>query len=173
MIGAVASDKDSGVVDVGGGASRLVDCLIAAGYTDLTVVDVSDAALDRARSRLGDLADRVIWRVADVRELRLGREVDVWHDRAVFHFLTAESDRAAYLEAVRTALRVGGHVVIATFAPSGPEQCSGLQVSRYSVEMLEDFFGPDFALVRSVEREHSIPWGGSQQFLYAVFRRLR
>jgi ubiquinone/menaquinone biosynthesis C-methylase UbiE len=161
------------IVDVGGGASRLVDCLMESGYTNLTVVDVSEAALEVARRRLGDLSKDVTWLAADVRELRLPGLVDIWHDRAVFHFLTGEGDRTAYLASVRVALRVGGHVVISTFGPSGPQECSGLQVSRYSAEMLQDFFGPDFELVRSIEREHVTPWGGAQQFTYAVLRRLR
>jgi SAM-dependent methyltransferase len=151
----------------------LVDCLLAGGYTNLVVVDVSEAALDVARRRLGDLAEKVTWQVADVRELRLDEHVDVWHDRAVFHFLTSRADRAAYLQSVRNSLRVGGHVVIATFALSGPEQCSGLRVSRHSAEMLEDFFGPEFELVVSVERDHVTPSGGAQHFTYAAFRRNR
>lgn len=158
---------------MGGGASHLVDCLLESGYTNLTVVDVSQAALEVAELRLGDLSKQVTWCVADVREVRLASPVDVWHDRAVFHFLVDDADRAAYLESVRGSLRVGGHVVIATFGPSGPEQCSGLQVSRYGAETLQEFFGRDFLLVRSIEREHMTPWGGAQQFTYAVFRRLR
>ena len=156
---------------MGGGASRLIDRLLADGYTDLIVVDVSEEALAVAQRRLGDLAQKVTWLVADVRELRLDKEVDVWHYRAVFHFLTDEADRAAYLESVRAALRVGGHLVMATFALSGPEQCSGLEVSRYSAETLATFFGPDFGIVRCVERDHLTPWGGSQRFTYAAFRR--
>lgn len=173
MIGAVAPAKDSAILDVGGGASRLVDCLLENGYTNLTVVDLSDAALDVAKRRLGDVAKGVTWHAADVRELRLPGQVDLWHDRAVFHFLTNDSDRAAYLASVRRALRVGGHVVIATFGPSGPEQCSGLQVSQYSAQALQDFFGEDLELVRSIERAHVTPGGGTQQFTYAVFQRLR
>lgn len=134
---------------------------------------MSPVALDLAKRRLGERAKKVAWRVADVRELRLAGQVDVWHDRAVFHFLTDDRDRSAYLDSVRRALRAGGHVVIATFGPSGPERCSGLTVSRYSAEMLQDFFGADFELVRSIEREHVTPGGGTQQFTYAVLRRLR
>ena len=160
-------------MDVGGGASRLVDCLLDSGYTDVTVVDVSEPALERAKRRQGDRAARVKWLAADVRELRLPGKVDVWHDRAVFHFLTEEADRAAYLDSMRAALRVGGYVVMATFALTGPEQCSGLIVSRYDAEMLRDLFGPDFQLVHSLERDHITPGGGAQRFTYALLRRAR
>ena len=158
---------------MGGGASRLVDCLLDAEYSHLTVVDVSEASLQVAQARLGERAAGVTWLMADVRRLRLPEEVDVWHDRAVFHFLTEEADRQAYRGAVLAALRVGGYVVIATFGPSGPQQCSGLDICRYDAKALASFFGLEFELVRSIEKEHVTPWGGAQQFTYATIRRLR
>ena len=108
-----------------------------------------------------------------MRYLRLSEDVDVWHDRAVFHFLTTEADREAYLNSVRRTLRVGGHVVIATFGPAGPEQCSGLEVQRYDADKLSQFFGPEFALLRNLKKQHLTPAGTAQEFTYAVFRRLR
>jgi SAM-dependent methyltransferase len=173
LIGAVAPAKSSSIVDIGGGASQLVDCLLDEGYTNLTVVDVSEAALDLARARLGDRADTVRWCPEDARYLRLSEHVDVWHDRAVFHFLTNEADRQAYLDALRKALRIGGHIVMATFAPTGPDRCSGLEVERYDAARLLGFFGSDFALVRNLEKQHVTPAGTPQAFTYAVFRRLR
>ena len=162
MIGAVAPSKDSRIVDIGGGASLLVDRLLDRGYSDLTVVDVSEAALDVARARLGDRAGNVRWRAADARYVRLSEDVDVWHDRAVLHFLTGEADRQEYLDSVRSALRVGGHIVIATFGPTGPDRCSGLEVERYDANKLSQFFGPEFALVRTLEKEHLTPGGMAQ-----------
>jgi ubiquinone/menaquinone biosynthesis C-methylase UbiE len=165
--------KDATIVDIGGGASLLVDRLLQQGYVDVTVVDVSEAAMDQARARLAPRADEVTWIAADVRYLRLPRQVDVWHDRAVFHFLTEEADRQSYLSAVQRALRVGGHLVIATFGLKGPDRCSGLPVQRYDVDKLRGFFGPEFELVESLERCHMTPGGTSQEFTYAVFQRLR
>ena len=173
LIGAVAPAKDSTIVDIGGGASLLVDRLLQQGYVDVIVVDVSEAAMDQARARLGPRAGTVTWIAADVRCLRLPRQVDVWHDRAVFHFLTDEADQQSYLSAVRRALRVGGHLVIATFGLDGPDRCSGLQVQRYDAGKLCGFFGSEFELVESLERLHLTPGGVSQEFTYAVFRRLR
>jgi SAM-dependent methyltransferase len=172
LIGAVASAKDSRIVDIGGGASLLVDRLLDQGYSDVMVVDISAAALDAAQTRLGDRADRVTWQVADARYLRLPQQVDVWHDRAVFHFLTGEADRQAYLDSLRQALRVGGHVVVATFGLEGPERCSGLPVERYDVGKLSEFLGPEFELVRGLQMQHVTPSGAIQEFTYAAFRRV-
>jgi ubiquinone/menaquinone biosynthesis C-methylase UbiE len=171
LIGAVAPGTDSRIVDVGGGASLLVDRLLDSGYSRVVVADISLAALDVARSRLGDRGGQVTWVVADARYLQLPQQVDVWHDRAVFHFLTEGADQQAYLESVRRSLRVGGHVVMATFALEGPERCSGLPVERYSSAMLALRFGSDFQLLRAFTKEHLTPTGGSQQFTYVVLRR--
>ena len=173
LIGAVAPSKDSKIIDVGGGASFLVDRLLDQGYSSVIVADISDAALGVARARLGDRGGQVTWLVADVRHLRLSQHVDVWHDRAVFHFLTAEADREAYLNSVRGALRVGGHVVMVTFGLRGPERCSGLLVERYDAGKLSQRFGSEFELLRSFERHHVTPSGAEQEFTYAVFQRHR
>jgi hypothetical protein len=122
---------------------------------------------------VGTRGEAVTWIAADARYVRLPTEVDLWHDRAVFHFLTEEADRQAYLESVRSALGVGGYLVLATFALNGPERCSGLPVQRYDPDGMGEFLGPDFELVQSLEREHVTPGGSGQLFTYAVFRRLR
>ena len=129
--------------------------------------------MDVARTRLGERGHKVTWRAGDARYLRLSQQVDVWHDRAVFHFLTDEADRQAYLDSVREALRVGGYVVIATFGPGGPERCSGLEVERYDADKLSACFGSEFDLMRSLEKQHVTPAGATQEFTYAVFRRHR
>jgi SAM-dependent methyltransferase len=141
------------------------------GYSDITVVDLSEGALEKVRERLGDRASGVAFRQGDARGLKLDRPVDLWHDRAVFHFLTAEEDRVAYLESLRQALRPGGHAVFATFALDGPEKCSGLPVRRYSAETLARTLGDDYQLVRSRDRTHVTPTNKEQRFTYAVFQR--
>jgi ubiquinone/menaquinone biosynthesis C-methylase UbiE len=170
-MGAVALAKESEIVDVGGGASTLVDRLLDRGFERLTLVDVSSSALSVARARLGARADRVKWVVADARDLRLPHPVDLWHDRAVFHFLTQPANQDAYLSCLRRAVRLGGHVVMATFGPLGPEKCSGLPVQRYDAAGLSRRLGPDFELRRSVQKTHTTPGGAAQQFTYCLFRR--
>jgi len=158
-------------VDIGGGASTLVDQLLARGFTRITVVDVAAAALDVARNRLGRRGDAVGWHVADVRQLDLGEQVDFWHDRAVFHFLTTSTDQEAYLSVLRETLRIGGHAMIATFGLRGPEKCSGLPVQRYDAEKLLDRLGFGFAQRRALERRHVTPSGATQEFTYGLFER--
>ncbi|MFP5486729.1 MAG: methyltransferase domain-containing protein [Acidimicrobiia bacterium] len=157
---------------VGGGASRLVDHLLALGFTDVIVADLAANALAASRARLGDAAAGVTWLVADARTLRLDRSVTVWHDRAVFHFLTDPTDRATYVESARAAVPVGGHVVIATFGPDGPETCSGLPTCRYDATGLAAEFGDGFELVESCEEVHVTPSGATQQFVDVVLRRV-
>jgi ubiquinone/menaquinone biosynthesis C-methylase UbiE len=159
-------------VDVGGGASLLVDRLLDQGFTNLTVTDVSARALSLARERLGERSRSVRWIVADVRQAALApSSVDLWHDRAVFHFLTTPTDRRAYVEQMSRALRAGGHAVIATFALEGPAQCSGLAVSRYSAATLAYELGPGFELLDSTERTHVTPSNREQRFTYTLFRK--
>lgn len=164
------TDPSAAVVDVGGGASVLVDHLLDAGYADVTVVDIAGSALALAEQRLGDRAGRVSWVVRDVTELDLGRQIDCWHDRAVLHFLT-DDDVARYREALRRTVRPGGHVVLATFGPDGPETCSGLPVRRYGHDDLAAVPGEGFELVDAVEELHTTPAGVAQQFLYGLLRR--
>lgn len=171
LIEQFSASRDARILDVGGGASTLVDALRADGYTSLTVLDFAAAALEHARARLGAQADAVTWLAADVCTVVLPDEsVDVWHDRAVFHFLRQPESRAQYLANVRHAVRPGGHIVIATFAEDGPTRCSGLEVARYSAAELQAVFGDAFEL-RATEREaHVMPTGGAQMFTYCVFR---
>ena len=171
MLDAAALSTDSCVIDIGGGNSRLADRLVERGLTCITVLDVSAVAIARARARLGEAAGRLRWIVADVTGDWTPPAIDLWHDRAVFHFLTEPADRARYVERLTQAVRPGGSVVIATFAPDGPETCSGLPVVRYSADALAATLGPTFRLEQSLTRTHGTPWGSSQAFQYARFSR--
>ena len=163
--------KDARVIDVGGGTSTFVDDLLERGYANVTVLDLSTTALDAARARLGDPASRVRWLCADVTdaELPVG-EYDFWHDRAVFHFLRDPLARVRYVEAVRRALKPGGHIVVATFGPHGPETCSGLEVMRFTAEELHGEFGPEFSRLADAMEMHTTPWGAEQEFVYCYCR---
>ena len=162
---------DAEIIDVGGGASTLVDDLLARGYANVTVLDLSEAAIDQARSRLGSRAASVKWIVGDVTTVALPEQrYDFWHDRAVFHFLTDESARQRYVSAVQHALKPGGHIVVATFGPEGPERCSGLPVVRYSPEGIHDQFGGQFTKAGSDSEIHQTPWGSEQEFVYCYCR---
>lgn len=141
------------------------------GFTRITVVDISDAALQVARDRLGPRGEAVRWLVADARSLDLGEQVDLWHDRAVFHFLTTSIDQDAYLSVLRKTVRPGGHVALATFGLLGPEKCSGLPVERYDAEKLSRRLGIGFEQRRVLERQHVTPSGATQAFTYGLFRR--
>ncbi|MDP1565815.1 MAG: class I SAM-dependent methyltransferase [Polaromonas sp.] len=169
MIRAVAGGKTaSHILDVGGGASTLVDDLLAQGMTHVGVLDISGAALAVARRRLGpDLASRVRWMEGDITTIPLEKaSIDVWHDRAVFHFLTDAADRAAYVAQVRHAVRPGGHVIVAAFGPDGPLECSGLPVVRYAPDALHAQFGGAFELIEHVKEDHHTPSGQVQHFVY-------
>jgi SAM-dependent methyltransferase len=160
------------IVDVGGGASTLVDDLLADGYQNLAVVDLADAALAVARARLGAQAAAVDWIVGDVTTPLLpDGSVDFWHDRAVFHFLVDEAARAAYLVRVRAAVKPGGHVLVATFGKDGPERCSGLPVARYDAAGIHATFGDEFARIGEDAEVHQTPWGSAQAFVYCFCRR--
>ena len=160
---------ESCVIDIGGGESRLVDALLARGVRCVTVLDVSQAAIDRVCVRLGAAASGVTWIVADVTGPWISVPVDVWHDRAVFHFLTDPEDRIRYVQHLTRTLKVGGTAIIATFAPDGPERCSGLPVVRYSPEALADELGSAFTLVHSEGHSHRTPSGALQAFHYSRF----
>jgi 2-polyprenyl-3-methyl-5-hydroxy-6-metoxy-1,4-benzoquinol methylase len=160
------------IIDVGGGASTLVDDLLAAGYRSLTVLDLSHAALASAQKRLGTKAASVQWLEANITTADLPiHAYDVWHDRAVFHFLTAPADRQAYIDRVLRAVKPGGHVIVATFAEDGPAQCSGLPVMRYSADGLHAEFGAPFKLLRHEKEEHHTPAGMVQKFVYCYCRK--
>jgi hypothetical protein len=160
------------VLDVGGGDSRLVDRLVARSLTCVAVLDVARAALERAQARLAEKASVVNWIEADVTGDWSWKPVDIWHDRAVFHFLTTESERTAYKRHLRETVRAGGYAIIATFALDGPERCSGLSVVRYSSATLATELGDGFELVESRAHQHTTPWGAAQSFQYSRFRRV-
>ena len=172
LIKSTGAGLDAGIIDVGGGASTLVDDLLAEGYTDLTVLDLSHAALEAARRRMGAQAGKVRWIEADVTTVDLpDKRYDIWHDRAVFHFLTEAQEREAYVRTVFRSVKPGGHVIIATFAEDGPEQCSGLPVMRYRPDELHDEFGEAFTLLQHRKEAHHTPAGAVQQFVYCYCRR--
>jgi 2-polyprenyl-3-methyl-5-hydroxy-6-metoxy-1,4-benzoquinol methylase len=165
------SDRAASIVDVGGGESTLVDDLLQEGFQNITVLDVSQAAIDVNKARLGEKASSVRWLVADVTQVQLQVSAyDLWHDRAVFHFLTAKEQRTAYVRQVIQAVKSGGHVIVSTFGPEGPTKCSGLEVVRYDAESLHEEFGARFRLVESSKEIHQTPFGTTQQFLYCYCR---
>jgi SAM-dependent methyltransferase len=163
--------RSAGILDAGGGASKLAGDLLAAGYRDVTVVDISQAALQRARRELGSAGQRVRWIEADIRVHDFGRQFDLWHDRAVFHFMVAAADRDGYLMVLRRTLAPGGRLILATFGPGGPTRCSGLPVARYGPDALSHAVGAEFELVSSRLEQHLTPAGRNQPFLYAHLRR--
>jgi 2-polyprenyl-3-methyl-5-hydroxy-6-metoxy-1,4-benzoquinol methylase len=165
-----ARDPSASIIDVGGGESTLVDDLLVRGYHVLTVLDVAGAAIKKSQERLGPAAQSVNWVVGDGTTVTLPvRAYDVWHDRAVFHFLTEPEQRVAYVRQLVSALKAGGQVVIATFGPQGPQKCSGLDTKRYDAESLHHELGPEFRMVRSSVVAHQTPFGTTQQFLYCHF----
>ncbi|WP_183249110.1 trans-aconitate 2-methyltransferase [Bradyrhizobium sp. cir1] len=170
MIRAANADHDAAIIDIGGGASRLVDALLQDGYRRLTVLDLSANALDVAKKRIGQAASTIDWIVADAMTWRPTRTYDVWHDRAAFHFLTDPDDRAAYVERLRSAVSPGGQVIIATFAPDGPEKCSGLPVQRHDSASLAAELGPAFELVETRSETHHTPWHSTQAFQFSRFK---
>jgi SAM-dependent methyltransferase len=165
--------KSDRIVDVGGGSSRLAGLLHEAGFRRLLVVDVAPAALARNRQRSPDSGKGVRYRVGDVTSLESLGRYDLWHDRAVFHFLTDPGDRRHYVDLAARTVPVGGHVILATFSPDGPEKCSGLPVVRYDAAALAKVFGARFRLLRSSKESHRTPWRTIQPFTYAVLRRVR
>jgi SAM-dependent methyltransferase len=166
MLDRLGVSTDASVIDVGGGASRLVDRLLERGHTDVTVLDIAAHSLTIARHRLGDRAVKVRWLTADVRSWRPDRTFEVWHDRAVFHFLVTDDDRRSYLDVLRTAVPVGGFVIMATFALDGPEQCSGLPVVRYDPLSLVAVLGEGFTIHIAESQLHATPWGAHQPFTW-------
>jgi SAM-dependent methyltransferase len=159
------------LVDVGAGASTFVDALLDRGWTDVTLVDISELALEATRMRVGERAGKVHWEVADARYWRPGRAFDIWHDRAVFHFLTEADDRAGYRRALAEGTHPGSHVILATFALDGPDKCSGLPVQRYDSRAMAAELGPDFNLFGDWRETHVTPWGAEQRFQWCVFTR--
>lgn len=171
LIERAGCEADDTILDVGAGSSRLVDGLLARGFRRVQVLDIAEAALAESKLRLGERAAQVEWIVGDLFEAELPTQLCLWHDRAVFHFLTEAAQRRAYVERLLASLRPGGHAVIASFAEDGPERCSGLPVVRYSPRELDDTLGPELEQVASRREAHRTPSGGEQRFIYGLFRR--
>jgi SAM-dependent methyltransferase len=172
LIHAVAPAAGGGIIDVGGGASLLVDRLLDLPFDRIAVVDIAETALCQARSRLDVRAGRVEWIRADVIDIGDVGTYDVWHDRALFHFLTDAEDRRKYVDLARRTVAKGGHLIIASFADDGPKQCSDLDVCRYNAESMSAELGETFSLIQEAGETHSTPWDTPQGFFYGVFRRL-
>ena len=171
LIRAVVPATGGRIIDVGGGTSVLVDRLLELPFEAIAVLDISGTALGKARLRLGERARRVRWLSADVTDVDDLGTFDIWHDRAVFHFLTDVSDRKRYVELDRRTVPEGGHLIVASFADDGPKRCSNLDVCRYNAESMAAELGEGFSLVREARETHTTPWGSSQAFFYGVFRR--
>ena len=171
LIALAALPREASIIDIGGGASRLVDALVDRDVRRVTVLDLSAAALDAAKRRLGDKAATVRWEVADVTKWQPSQTYDLWHDRAAFHFLTDRADQAAYVDRLRKAVKPGGYVIIGTFALDGPERCSGLPIVRHDTASLSALLGTDFKLIDARRHDHATPWGALQRFQFGTFRR--
>ena len=170
LISEISIDKDAKLIDVGAGDSKLVDNLLALGFRNITVLDVSSNALNKAKKRLGDKANDVKWIVSDLREFETDDRYDIWHDRAVLHFLTEEEDISKYVKRVRQLLKPNGYLIVSTFSENGPKRCSGLDIKQYAEDSAKKLFS-DFAHIKSFEEEHITPWGASQIFIFSVFRK--
>lgn len=171
LIEAADAGRRGRIVDIGGGASLLVDRLLELGFAEVAVLDISEAALAKSRARLGERAGSVEWIVADVARVEEIGTFDLWHDRAVFHFLTDPADRRCYVDLARRTIPTGGHLLIATFAEGGPTKCSGLDVCRYDASGLGAELGEGFELIREARESHATPWGSAQAFFYGLYRR--
>lgn len=172
LIKASGINKAAHVIDIGGGASTLVDCLLDAGYQNLSVLDIAHSAIEQAKHRLGKRASEVEWLECDITKFSPDNSFDLWHDRAVFHFLGDEKDRLSYLQVLSQAVSPGGHVIIATFNLDGPEKCSGLDVVRYSPETMSAVLGENFQLLEVTTEEHKTPGNILQKFVYCRFKRV-
>ncbi|MBL8488083.1 MAG: class I SAM-dependent methyltransferase [Rhodocyclaceae bacterium] len=171
LIERLGVDRNDAIIDVGGGASTLVDHLLDLGFADVTVLDIAAAALEAVRKRLGQRALQVRWIAGDVNDVKPAGPYRLWHDRAVFHFLTDADRRGRYVATLSAAVPAGGSAIIATFAEDGPDRCSGLPICRYSPDSLAAELGPGFALVEAVRETHVTPARGHQEFIYCCFRR--
>jgi ubiquinone/menaquinone biosynthesis C-methylase UbiE len=172
LIGSVSASKDDHIIDVGGGASLLVDCLLEQGFKNISVLDISENTLKYAKQRLSNLAEKVDWIVADATLFVSKKKYDIWHDRAVFHFLTEKADREKYVSCVNRSLKKEGFLIVAAFAKDGPDKCSDLPVRQYDVGLIRAELGDEFELVRETVEVHKTPWGKDQKFNYFLFRKL-
>lgn len=173
LILSTKADKSAAIIDVGGGSSTLADDLLTQGFTDISVLDISAAALEKSKTRLADKSAKIEWIEADITKVSLPENhYEVWHDRAVFHFLTEAEDRRKYIKLVMGSLKVGGHIIVASFGLDGPQKCSGLDVVRYNPKKMKNEFGDDFKLVKSLNETHKTPFGTTQEFIYCYCRKL-
>lgn len=172
MVAKAAESLDIPIIDIGGGASLLADHLLDHGYSDVTILDISGAALQQAQARLGDRSDQLNWIEEDVTRFRPARRYGLWHDRAAFHFLTEAGDQQRYASVLKDALESGGQAIIATFSPSGPKKCSGLDIVQYDTLKIESILGPAFRLLETQENLHVTPGGREQWFNFFRFLRL-
>ncbi|MCR4290024.1 MAG: class I SAM-dependent methyltransferase [Candidatus Scalindua sp.] len=172
LIASTEIDHAAKIIDVGGGTSVLVDKLLDQGFRNVTVLDISSKAIHYVQERLGRRAENVCWIEADVTEFKSSSQYDLWHDRAVFHFLTDTEDRTRYVRRLKETVKPGGHIVIAAFAIDGPPKCSGLDVERYSPEKMKNELGESFELVNSVSEVHITPWNKDQKFIYCYFKKI-
>lgn len=163
--------KDAKIIDVGGGDSSLVGKLLDLGFTNLTVLDISANALDRAKQRLGKKAEQIAWIESDIRTFDTNEKYCIWHDRALLHFLTSEKDLKNYAELTRKCIKQGGYLIVSTFSMRGPMMCSGLDTKQFSAESMAELFLDGFEQIQSFEEEHKTPFGVGQLFIYAVFRK--
>ncbi len=165
--------KEAAIIDVGGGSSTLIDDLLAHGFADVSVLDISAAALEKSKFRLGEKSTQIEWIEADITNISLPENhYDVWHDRAVFHFVTDAADRQKYVQLVMRSLKVGGHLIVASFGENGPLKCSGLDVVRYNPEKMHNEFGKEFKMVKNLSETHETPFGTAQEFIYCYCRKL-
>lgn len=162
--------KDASIIDIGGGDSKLVDFLLEEGYTDITVLDISEASLERAKKRLGDKGKYVNWIVSDIKSFKPTRKYDLWHDRAVFHFLTSEEEVKSYLSIVKKCAK--GFMIIGTFSTSGPDKCSGLPVKQYDDALLTNLFMEGFNKIKCIDVDHITPFQTTQHFTFCSFKRI-
>ncbi|MCM4160683.1 class I SAM-dependent methyltransferase [Antarcticibacterium flavum] len=165
-------DKDAAIIDVGGGDSFLADHLLAEGYSNITVLDISEEAINRAKKRLGKKAGKITWITADAGDLKLKESYDLWHDRAAFHFLTAEEKIENYLKSMKAHVKKGGYVILGTFSEKGPEKCSGIKIKQYSLHEMADLFVEDFEIVDSENIDHITPTEAIQNFSFGIFKKL-
>jgi SAM-dependent methyltransferase len=170
LINQVAKNKQDAIIDIGGGDGFLVDNLLRLGYTDITVLDISKNAIDRAKKRLGKLAEKVKWIVADINEFIPNKEYVIWHDRAVFHFLTEQQDKENYRKLLNTS--VSDYFILATFSDQGPNKCSGLEICNYTKQVIQAFFSLNFRMIRSFKYNHVTPFGSYQNFIFSVFNKM-
>jgi SAM-dependent methyltransferase len=163
--------KEARIIDIGGGESRLVDCLLDEGFKNISVLDISETALSRARKRLGARAEKVNWVTGDITQLQIEGQYDLWHDRAVFHFMTGKEARTCYREQAKKAVSSGGYLIIGSFSENGPEKCSGLPVRRYSKTSLVEELSDGFELIQCLTEQHITPFETAQEFVFCSFRK--